>query len=134
MSSNSLEDLKESYTDFLTNERFNYEDRILTAIDDYNVLSQRHGNIGWGCPRVKVNITELRSSKPLLEQRLRADPLRHIRAIELACQDIALLSRPDFSKIAHDTQIRVGICGAIHATPSTPRSLHAPFPQLQFPS
>jgi len=125
MSSNSLEDLKESYTDFLTNERFNYEDRILTAIDDYNVLSQRHGNIGWGCPRLKVNITELRSSKPLLEQRLRRDPLRHIRAIELACQDIALLSRPEYSKIAHDTQIKVGICGTIHATPSTPRSLNS---------
>lgn len=125
MANNSLEGLRDSYTDFLRdyvpNKSYNYTDRIITAIDDYNAQSDRNGKAGFGCPRVKLNLTELRSSNPTLEQQLRQDPLRHIRAIEAACHEIALAERPSYSK--SKTQIKAAITGTINAEPSTPRSL-----------
>jgi len=64
----SLAELRASYNDFLAVGRFNYADRIATAIDDYMEMSRNNGggkqnsglhngfrseNVGWGFPRVK---------------------------------------------------------------------------------
>ena len=54
---------------------------------------------GWGCPRVNINMAELRSEgNGGLSQRLRRDPLPHLRALEAACHEIAMESRPGYDK------------------------------------
>jgi hypothetical protein len=54
---------------------------------------------GWGCPRVNINMAELRSQgNGGLSQRLRRDPLPHLRALEAACHEIAMESRPGYDK------------------------------------
>lgn len=122
----NLEDLKNSYDDFLTNfqpERhgLNYTDKIFTAIDDFQAHSQRNGNTGSGMARVEFSLTDLRSHNPTLEEQLRNDPLRHIRAIEAACYSLALSERPDYLKICNG--IKVAITGTLHARPCSPREL-----------
>jgi len=54
--------------------------------------------VGWGCPRVRVSLGELRAEHPRLAQRLRYDPLRHLRALEAACHEVALEERPGYDK------------------------------------
>ena len=46
----------------------------------------------------RVSLAELRSENPLLAQRLRHDPLRHLRALEAACHAIAAEERPGYDK------------------------------------
>ena len=97
----SLEELKAKYDDFLRSDRFNYTDRINTAIDDYTLERQTKssnvkGGVGTGCPRVKVKLSELRSEDPDLERRLIHDPLRHLRALEFAAHEIGKDERPDY--------------------------------------
>lgn len=54
---------------------------------------------GWGCPRVNISMAELRSQdNGQLSQRLRMDPLRHLRALEAACHSIANEERPGYDK------------------------------------
>jgi hypothetical protein len=54
---------------------------------------------GWGCPRVEISMAELRSQdNGQLSQRLRMDPLRHLRALEAACHSIANEERPGYDK------------------------------------
>lgn len=97
-------------------------DRIATAVDDY-VHRTRSNNsdesgsgsgtkggkqsttqssgadaVGWGCPRVRISMAELRSEDPSLSQRLRLDPLRHLRALEAACHALASEERPGYDK------------------------------------
>eukprot|EP00559_Dactyliosolen_fragilissimus_P005909 CAMPEP_0184861300 /NCGR_PEP_ID=MMETSP0580-20130426/6007_1 /TAXON_ID=1118495 /ORGANISM="Dactyliosolen fragilissimus" /LENGTH=785 /DNA_ID=CAMNT_0027358729 /DNA_START=122 /DNA_END=2476 /DNA_ORIENTATION=- len=132
----SLAELRASYNDFLAVGRFNYADRIATAIDDYMEMSRNNGggkqnsglhngfrseNVGWGFPRVKINLTELRSTSRILEQRLRSDPLRHLRALEAACHDVALVERAGYDK--NGLKIKVAIAGPIGAESYSPRSL-----------
>lgn len=74
-------------------------DRISTVIDDYTHRSKSLSVEGWGCPRVNINMAELRSqSNGGLSQRLRNDPLPHLRALESACHDIAMEARPGYDK------------------------------------
>ena len=47
-------------------------------------------------PRVAISMAELRSEG--LSERLRYDPLRHMRALETACNNIAKADRPGFDK------------------------------------
>lgn len=80
-------------------QRFNYVDRISTAIDDYAHRSKSLSVEGWGCPRVDVSIAELRSQdNGTLSQRLRRNPLPHFRALEAACHEIASEARPGYDK------------------------------------
>ena len=80
-------------------QRFNYVDKINTAIDDYNERSRRLSVRGWGCPRVEVGMADLRAQdNGQLSTRLRKDPLRHMRALEAACHDIAMEMRPGYDK------------------------------------
>jgi len=46
----------------------------------------------------RVSLSDLRSENPLLAQRLRHDPLRHLRALEAACHAIAAEERPGYDK------------------------------------
>lgn len=74
-------------------------DRISTAIDDYIDRSRRLSVKGWGCPRVQIGMADLRSQdNGQLSSRLRFDPLRHFRALEAACHEIASESRPGYDK------------------------------------
>lgn len=57
----------------------------------------------------------------MLESGLRNDPLRHIRAIEAACDSLARSERPDYKKFC--SGIKVGITGTLHARPCSPRDL-----------
>lgn len=57
----------------------------------------------------------------MLENSLRNDPLRHIRAIEAACYSLVLTDRPGISKVC--SGIKVGITGTLHARPCSPRDL-----------
>jgi hypothetical protein len=83
----------------LSLQRFHYVDRISTAIDDYAHRSKSLSVEGWGCPRVDINMAELRSQdNGNLSQRLRRDPLPHLRALEAACHEIASEARPGYDK------------------------------------
>ena len=80
-------------------QRFDYVDRISTVIDDYTHRSKSLSVAGWGCPRVNVNMAELRSmGNGGLSQRLRRDPLPHLRALEAACHEISMEARPGYDK------------------------------------
>lgn len=80
-------------------QRFDYVDRISTVIDDYTHRSKSLSVAGWGCPRVNVNMAELRSmGNGGLSQRLRRDPFPHLRALEAACHEIAMEARPGYDK------------------------------------
>lgn len=90
-------------------QRFDYVDKISTAIDDYvqrsRIRSRQFAGskdsnevVGWGCPRVRVNLGDLRAVNPRLAQRLRHDPLRHLRALEAACHIVATEERPGYDK------------------------------------
>lgn len=80
-------------------QRYNLVDRISTAIDDYVHRSRSLSVQGWGNPRVEISMSELRSQdNGQLSQRLRQDPLRHLRALEAACHDIAQEVRPGYDK------------------------------------
>jgi hypothetical protein len=78
-------------------QRYNLKDRIVTAVDDYahmrgQQLHQQTGGAVTACPRVSFSMAELRSFNNLSE-RLRMDPLRHMRALEAACRSVALEER-----------------------------------------
>lgn len=66
-------------------------------------------------------MSELRSEDVAMSQRLRMDPLRHLRALEAACHSIASEERPGYDK--NDVRIKVALAGPIGATPSSPRQL-----------
>lgn len=84
---------------FVLIQRYNHVDRISTSIDDYAHRSKSLSVQGWGCPRVEISMAELRSvDNGDLSQRLRRDPLRHLRALEAACHEIAEEVRPGYDK------------------------------------
>eukprot|EP00521_Asterionellopsis_glacialis_P014452 CAMPEP_0195308248 /NCGR_PEP_ID=MMETSP0707-20130614/38125_1 /TAXON_ID=33640 /ORGANISM="Asterionellopsis glacialis, Strain CCMP134" /LENGTH=820 /DNA_ID=CAMNT_0040372511 /DNA_START=101 /DNA_END=2563 /DNA_ORIENTATION=+ len=134
---NSLNELQARYEDFLRGERYNCTERIATAVDDYVHRSRTNGGsapgagkgngsagqdaVGWGCPRVRISMAELRSEDPQLSQRLRLDPLRHLRALEAACHSLASEERPGYDK--EDVKIKVALSGPVGAKPSSPRGL-----------
>lgn len=114
--------MRDEYDNFLRQDRYQYVDRIATVIDDYTHRSKSLSVEGWGCPRVSVNMAELRSqNNGELSQRLRNDPLPHLRALEAACHEIAMESRPGYDK--NGIKIKVAISGPVGASPMSPRSL-----------
>ena len=54
-----------------------------------------------------MSLAELRSENPVLAQRLRHDPLRHMRALEAACHAIAAEERPGYDKDSESIDIYV---------------------------
>ena len=73
-------------------------DRIATAVDDFHHVS-RSNKVDAGGPRVSISMAELRSEGDgQLSQNLRRDPLRHLRALEAACHQIATDDRPGYDK------------------------------------
>jgi DNA replication licensing factor MCM3 len=66
-------------------------------------------------------MSEIRSQDPALSNRLRHDPLRHLRALEAACHSLASESRPGYDK--EGVQVKVALAGPIGAAASSPRSL-----------
>lgn len=130
---NSHLNLRAQYDDFLRGQRFNVISRIETSVDDFVQRSRNLQNgpkkglsgaadaVGWGCPRVRIALSELRSENPRLEQRLREDPLRHLRALEDACHEIAKETRQGYDK--NDVRIKVAVAGPIAASASSPRDL-----------
>jgi len=123
----TLNELRARYEDFLRGERYGLVDRISTAVDDYAQQSRGQGGknatdgVGWGCPRIRISMSELRSEDITMSQRLRLDPLRHLRALEAACHSIASEERPGYDK--DDVRIKVALAGPIGAEPSSPRQL-----------
>lgn len=97
-------------------------DRISTAIDDYAHRSKALSVEGWGCPRVNISMSELRAFGQL-SSRLRSDPLRHLRALEAACHDIAQENRPGYDK--NGNSIKVALSGPVGAAPLSPRGLNS---------
>jgi DNA replication licensing factor MCM3 len=69
----------------------------------------------------RISMAELRSQDPRLSQRLRMDPLRHIRALEAACDALASEERPGYDK--DGVKIKVALAGPVGAAPSSPRGL-----------
>lgn len=122
MASTDFASLRDEYDTFLRQERYQYVDRISTAIDDYAHRSKSLSVEGWGCPRVAVGMADLRSSgSGGLSQRLRRDPLPHLRALEAACHEIAVEARPGYDK--NGIRIKVAFSGPVGAKPMSPRSL-----------
>lgn len=66
-------------------------------------------------------MAEIRSQDPVLSQRLRDDPLRHLRALEAACHSLASESRPGYDK--EDVRVKVALSGPVGAKAVSPRSL-----------
>eukprot|EP00751_Fragilariopsis_kerguelensis_P013141 CAMPEP_0170767784 /NCGR_PEP_ID=MMETSP0733-20121128/5968_1 /TAXON_ID=186038 /ORGANISM="Fragilariopsis kerguelensis, Strain L26-C5" /LENGTH=734 /DNA_ID=CAMNT_0011109015 /DNA_START=325 /DNA_END=2529 /DNA_ORIENTATION=- len=56
-----------------------------------------------------------------LSQRLRRDPLPHLRALEAACHEIAMDARPGYDK--NGIKIKVAFSGPVGAAPVSPRDL-----------
>jgi len=122
MAATDFSSLRDEYDNFLRQERYQYVDRISTVIDDYTHRSKSLSVAGWGCPRVNINMAELRSQENGgLSQRLRLDPLPHIRALEAACHEIAVEARPGYDK--NGIKIKVAFSGPVGAKPKSPRSL-----------
>ncbi|OEU09319.1 MCM-domain-containing protein [Fragilariopsis cylindrus CCMP1102] len=122
MAATDFASLRDEYDNFLRHERYQYVDRISTVIDDYTHRSKSLSVEGWGCPRVNINMAELRSQgNGGLSQRLRRDPLPHLRALEAACHEIAMESRPGYDK--NGIKIKVAFSGPVGAAPMSPRSL-----------
>ena len=63
----------------------------MTAIDDYEHMQAQEVS-----PRVSFSMAELRSAN--LAERLRLDPLRHVRALEEACRSVAIDEGPRYAK------------------------------------
>ena len=72
-------------------QRYNLTERIATAIDDF-----QHIKSDGICPRITLSMAELRSEG--FSERLRLDPLRHLRALEAACHLIALEEKPGYDE------------------------------------
>mmetsp|Transcript_211 Transcript_211/g.469 ORF Transcript_211/g.469 Transcript_211/m.469 type:complete len:795 (-) Transcript_211:924-3308(-) len=122
MAATDFSSLRDEYDNFLRQERFQYVDKISTVIDDYTHRSKSLKVAGWGCPRVNVSMAELRSmGNGGLSQRLRRDPLPHLRALEAACHEIATEERPGYDK--NGVKIKVAFSGPVGAKPMSPRSL-----------
>ena len=76
---------------------------------------QKNGAVaaGYGCPRVSISMTELRSYEDgKLSQQMRMDPLPHIRALEQACHLVATEERPGYDKEgkAFDFVVLLTVC------------------------
>jgi len=122
MAATDFSSLRDEYDSFLRQERYQYVDRISTVIDDYTHRSKSLSVAGWGCPRVNINMAELRSQENGgLSQRLRRDPLPHMRALEAACHEIAVEARPGYDK--NGIKIKIAFSGPVGAKPMSPRSL-----------
>mmetsp|Transcript_22961 Transcript_22961/g.54283 ORF Transcript_22961/g.54283 Transcript_22961/m.54283 type:complete len:794 (-) Transcript_22961:91-2472(-) len=122
MAATDFSSLRDEYDNFLRQERYQYVDKISTVIDDYTHRSKSLSVAGWGCPRVNVSMAKLRSEgNGGLSQRLRRDPLPHIRALEAACHEIAMEARPGYDK--NGIKIKVAFSGPVGAKPMSPRSL-----------
>jgi len=122
MAATDFSSLRDEYDNFLRQDRFQYIDRISTVIDDYTHNSKSLSVEGWGCPRVNINMAELRSEgNGGLSQRLRRDPLPHLRALEAACHEIAMDARPGYDK--NGIKIKVAFSGPVGAAPVSPRDL-----------
>jgi len=130
----SHDELRSNYEDFLRADQFSQIQRVATSIDDYNALragrlagsqaghkTQRAEGVGWGCPRVKIRLAEVRSDHSQLEKGMRSDPQRHLRALEAACHVIGLEERPGYDK--NEVRIKVAIDGIVGAMAFSPRSL-----------
>ncbi|VEU33795.1 unnamed protein product [Pseudo-nitzschia multistriata] len=122
MAATDFSSLRDEYDNFLRQERFQYVDKISTVLDDYAHRSKSLNVEGWGCPRVEIRMAELRSmGNGGLSQRLRTDPLPHIRALESACHEVAVEARPGYDK--NGIKIKVAFSGPVGAKPMSPRSL-----------
>ena len=84
-----------------------FEGKISTAIADvrHSQAQQKQlqsdenvANKNLACPRLFLRMTELRAYDPQLPQRFRLDPLRHMRALETATQDVAEQNEPGYDK------------------------------------
>ena len=73
-------------------------------------------------PSPRVSLAELRSVNPGLAQRLRHDPLRHLRALEAACHEVATEERAGYDKDG-DVRVKAAIAGPVSGSPSSPREL-----------
>ena len=124
---NSLLELRASYDEFLRSDRFGYADRIGTAVDDHVQRSQKQRQDGGGLgpttnpppsstlvghPRLRVPLSDLRSHDPRLSNALQRDPLRHIRALESACHELAIEERPGYD-LKGDVRVRVALGGPV---------------------
>lgn len=121
-------ELQARYEDLLRGERYDLGDRITTALDDYVQRSKSRSSkdknedaVGWGCPRVRISMAEIRSQDPVLSNRLIDDPLRHLRALEAACHSLATESRPGYDK--ENVKVKVALAGPVGASAASPRSL-----------
>jgi len=122
MAADSYSELQSRYEDLLRGERYDFEDRISTVLDDYQQKTRNSKTkMGWGCPRVRISMSEIRSLDPELSNRLRRDPLRHLRALEAACHAIASESRAGYDK--ENSKVKVALTGPIGASASSPRCL-----------
>eukprot|EP00536_Pseudo-nitzschia_multiseries_P004142 jgi/Psemu1/318351/estExt_fgenesh1_pm.C_670022 len=108
MAATDFSSLRDEYDNFLRQERFQYVDKISTVIDDYTHRSKSLNVAGWGCPRVNVNMAELRSI---------ATPSPR----SAACHEIATEARPGYDK--NGVKIKVAFSGPVGAKPMSPRSL-----------
>jgi hypothetical protein len=85
-----------------------FENQISTAIADVREASQQQQydienataatNRNIACPRLFLRMAELRAYDAQLPQRFRLDPLRHMRALETAAQDVAEQNEPGYDK------------------------------------
>jgi len=97
-----------------------YEPKIEKCVSEY--LAGTRGPSQVICPRVRVRISDLRAFNPILAQQLISDPLRHLRALELACHHLA--EDGYATKASKDSnRIKVSLVGPLSASSASPRSL-----------
>ena len=83
------------------------EGKISTAIADvrHSEAQQQQqqsdeavANKNLACPRLFLRMAELRAFDAQLPQRFRLDPLRNMRALEMAAQEVAEQNEPGYDK------------------------------------
>jgi len=127
-------ELRARYEEFLRLERHGNVDKITSALDECashshntnnsksHAINNNSSNSSYPCPRVKISLSDLRSSEPQLTQELQQDPFRHIRALEAAAHTIAEEEREGYSIKFHH-KIKVSLTGPVSSSASSPRSL-----------
>lgn len=125
----SHDELRLEYDEFLRLERFRYSDRIASCIDEH---LQRNNKLGATtedssstkkCPRIRIRVGDIRSFHSALATALFAFPLQHLRALEMAAQEVANDHLADSKMQQQQLSIKVALVGPLLASPSSPRDL-----------
>ena len=108
-------------------QRYSHIDKITAALDAHTRLhnhASSSSNNSTNIPRLKVDLSDLRSFDPNLTHALRLDPFRHLRALDAAAHTIANEEREGYH-LKFQCKITIALRGPVSNIPSSPRTLNS---------